>query len=255
VLAARQEASVASAPFLTSMLDFDEPGEVGVYISPEGFAARAPALCGGARLPGSDLAGAFASLRANELVWNYVVNNYLKGRTPPAFDLLYWNADSANLPGPMYAYYLKEMYLENRLREPDALTMLGEPVDLHRIRAPAYVYASREDHIVPWRSAYQSTSLLGGDVTFVLGASGHIAGVINPPQANKRNYWINAQLPADPGGWFADAREVAGSWWPDWDRWLAGHAGPRRKARKVGSKRHPPLVPAPGRYVLEKATD
>jgi polyhydroxyalkanoate synthase len=253
VLAARGDDCVTSVTLLTTMLDFAQPGEIGVYIAPEGLAATRPAFCAGARMPGSDLAGAFATLRPNELVWNYVVDNYLKGRTPPPFDLLYWNADSASLPGPMYAYYLEEMYVANRLREPGALTMLDVPIDLGRIRAPAYVYASRDDHIVPWRSAYRTTGLLGGDVTFVLGASGHIAGVINPPEAHKRSYWTHPSLPADPAAWLGGAHEHAGSWWPDWDRWLASHAGARRKARKVGNARHPPLTPAPGQYVLDRS--
>jgi polyhydroxyalkanoate synthase len=255
VLAARKDTSIASATFLTTMLDFADPGDVGVYISREALAAREPAFCAGARLPGSDLANAFASLRANELVWNYVVNNYLKGRSPPAFDLLYWNADSANLPGPMYAYYLREMYLDNRLREPNALTMLGEEIDLHRIAMPTYVYASRDDHIVPWRSAYRTTQLLGGDMTFVLGASGHIAGVVNPPMPAKRNYWRNDRLTDDPDEWLARAEQVPGSWWTHWDAWIAAHGGKRRKSpRAVGDDAHPALMPAPGSYVVEKVS-
>lgn len=254
VLAARADTAVASATFLTTMLDFADPGEVGVYISPEAFAAREPALCGGARLPGSELATAFASLRANELVWNYVVNNYLKGRVPPAFDLLYWNADSANLPGPMYAYYMREMYIGNRLREPGALAMLGEPIDLGRITVPTYVYASRDDHIVPWRSAFATTRLVGGEATFVLGASGHIAGVVNPPMPVKRNYWENPLLTDDPDAWLERARQVPGSWWTHWDAWLRAKAGARRKAPAApGSADYPALDAAPGRYVLEKA--
>jgi polyhydroxyalkanoate synthase len=255
VLAARKAEHVASATFLTTMLDFADPGDVGVYISPEALAAREPALRAGARLPGSELATAFASLRANELIWHYVVNNYLKGRTPPAFDLLYWNADSANLAGPMYAYYLKEMYIGNRLREPGALAMLGERIDLGRIRMPAYVYASRDDHIVPWRSAYRTTGLLGGDVTFVLGASGHIAGVVNPPMPVKRNYWVNELVTDDPDEWLARAREVPGSWWTHWDPWLAAHGLRRRKApAAAGNADYPPLAPAPGSYVVEKVS-
>jgi polyhydroxyalkanoate synthase len=255
VLAARKDARVASATFLTTMLDFADPGDVGVYLTPEALAAREPALCGGARLPGSDLASAFASLRANELVWNYVVNNYLKGRAPPAFDLLYWNSDSANLPGPMYAYYVREMYLGNRLREADALTMLGEAVDLGRIAMPAYVYASRDDHIVPWRSAYATTTLLGGDMTFVLGASGHIAGVVNPPMPVKRHYWRNELVTDDADAWLARAEQVPGSWWTHWDAWIAPHGGTRHKAPALpGSATHAPLVPAPGSYVVEKVS-
>jgi polyhydroxyalkanoate synthase len=223
-------------------------------VSREFLAAREPQLMAGQRVPGSELAGAFASLRANELVWNYVVSNYLKGETPPAFDLLYWNSDSANLAGPMYAYYLRNLYLDNRLRERNALTMAGVPVDLSRLTMPTYVYASREDHIVPWRSAYRTTGLVGGDVTFVLGASGHIAGVVNPPQPVKRNYWTNELITDNPDDWFARADAIPGSWWPHWARWLARHAGARHPAPEApGSARYPPLEPAPGRYVRESA--
>ena len=252
VLAARREPVVASATLLTALLDFADPGDIGVYVSREYLAAREPALLAGGRVHGSELANAFASLRPNELVWNYVVGNYLKGKTPPAFDLLYWNGDSANLPGPMYAYYLRNMYLENRLREPGALTMCGEVIDLSEIALPTYVYASREDHIVPWRSAYRTVELLGGDVGFVLGASGHIAGVVNPPEKKRRNYWTNELLTDDPDDWTARAQSHPGSWWPNWVAWLAEHSGTRRPApRQTGSGAHRPLAPAPGTYVRE----
>ena len=250
VLAARRDASVASATLLTTMLDFADPGEIGVYVSRELLAAREPQLMAGQRVQGGELASAFASLRANDLVWNYVVSNYLKGETPPAIDLLFWNGDSANLPGPMYVYYLRNLYLDNILRVPGALTMAGVPVDLSRIRLPMYVYASRDDHIVPWRSGYQTTALVGGDVTFVLGASGHIAGVINPPQPPRRNYWTNDLITDAPDEWFARAESVPGSWWPHWAQWLAGHGGARHAApRAAGNAEHPPLEPAPGTYV------
>ena len=253
-LAARGDRSVASATFLTTMLDFADPGEIGVYLSPEFLAVRERALQAGQRMHGSELAGAFASLRANDLVWHYVVNNYLKGCSPPPFDLLHWNGDSANLPGPMFAYYLREFYLGNRLRDPGALTMLGERIDLGRLRMPAFVLATRDDHIVPWRSAYRTTQLLRGDVQFVLGASGHIAGVVNPPQPPRRCHWAGGPLRPDADAWLAGAEEVAGSWWPRWGAWLAGHAGRRRKAPDAaGSARHPALEPAPGRYVRESA--
>ncbi len=253
-LAARQDRSVESATFLTTMLDFADPGEIGVYISREHLAAREPALLDGQRVHGSELAGAFASLRANDLVWNYVVRNYLKGETPPAFDLLHWNGDSANLPGPMYAYYLRNMYLDNRLIEHGALTMAGERIDLARVTMPAYVYASQGDHIVPWRSAYRTTALLGGDVTFVLGASGHIAGVINPPEPERRHHWTNALVTDDAEDWLGRALRRAGSWWPHWSAWLAQHGGPLRRApRAPGNTAFPPLDPAPGRYVREPA--
>ena len=250
VLAARRDASVQSATLLTTMLDFADPGEIGVYVSRELLSAREPQLQDGQRVHGSELAGAFASLRANDLVWNYVVGNYLKGETPPPFDLLYWNGDSANLPGPMYVYYLRNLYLDNRLREPGALTMAGTPVDLSRIHIPVYVYASRDDHIVPWRSAYRTTALVSGDVSFVLGSSGHIAGVVNPPQPPRRNYWTNDLVTDSPDDWFARAASVPGSWWPHWARWLAGHGGASHPApRAAGSALYAPLEPAPGSYV------
>jgi polyhydroxyalkanoate synthase len=208
----------------------------------------------GQRVHGSEIASAFASLRANDLVWNYVVNNYLKGETPPAFDLLYWNSDSSNLPGPMYAYYLKNLYLDNRLREPGALTMAGESIDLSRIDIPAYVLATRDDHIVPWQGAYRSVGLLRGDSTFVLGASGHIAGVINPPAKNRRNFWVNKNLPDNPDDWLAEAYTQPGSWWPHWVAWLAPHGGAMKPAPSAaGSAKFPVLDPAPGRYVREAA--
>jgi polyhydroxyalkanoate synthase len=254
VLAARGDASVASATFLTTMLDFADPGEIGVYLSEEFLSSREPAYISGERMRGRDLANAFASLRPNDLVWNYVVNNYMKGLTPPAFDLLFWNGDSANLPGPMYAYYLRNMYLENRLREPGALSMLGEPVDLGKVAVPTYVLASREDHIVPWRSAYRTTQLLGGDASFVLAASGHIAGVVNPPEPPRRNHWTNDALAGDADAWLERAAQVPGSWWPHWIAWLARHGGTQRKApSREGNRRHPPLGPAPGQYVREPA--
>jgi polyhydroxyalkanoate synthase len=253
VLAARGDRSVESATLLTTMLDFAHPGDIGVYVSREILAAREPALMSGQRIKGSELAAAFASLRANDLVWNYVVNNYLKGETPPAFDLLYWNGDSPDLAGPMFVYYLLNMYLDNKLRERGALTMAGESIDLSRIAVPAYIVASRDDHIVPWRSAYRTTRLLGGDMTFVLAASGHIAGIINPPIQNRRNYWTNPLVAERSGEWLDRAASHPGSWWPDWGAWLAPHGGARHRApRAQGSARHPPLEPAPGRYVLER---
>ena len=252
ILAARNDRSVTSATLLTTMLDFEDPGDIGVYISRELLAAREPGLMAGQRVQGQELANAFASLRANDLVWHYVVNNYLKGATPPAFDLLYWNADSANLPGPMYVYYLRNLYLDNRLREPDSLTMAGTSIDLRRIAIPAYVLATRDDHIVPWRSAYETTQLLSGDTTFVLGAAGHIAGVINPPRSARRQFWTNEQTIEAADEWLDRASATPGSWWPHWGNWLASRAGPKRKApHRQGSAAYPPLGPAPGRYVHE----
>ena len=253
VLAARHTPHVASATLLTTMLDFADPGDIGVYISRDSLAARERALLAGARIRGSELASAFASLRPNELVWNYVVGNYLKGQTPPAFDLLYWNSDSANLPGPMYFSYVRDMYLDNRLRQPGALTMCGQAIDLRRISVPTYVLATHDDHIVPWRSAYKTIGLLGGDLSFVLGASGHIAGVINPPQKHRRNFWTNELLTDDADDWLSRAAVHPGSWWPHWSAWQSEHGGPRRAApASAGSDKHRALAPAPGSYVAEQ---
>ncbi|HZE91477.1 MAG TPA: alpha/beta fold hydrolase, partial [Rhizobacter sp.] len=214
---------------------------------------------GGGLLKGQELASTFSSLRPDDLLWNYVVGNYLKGETPPPFDLLYWNSDSTNLPGPMYCWYLRNAYLENNLVKPHKLSVCGHPLDLGRIDTPAYVYASREDHIVPWESAFQNLRVLKGNrgkTRFVLGASGHIAGVINPPTQKKRSHWI-APGPAaavSPQAWFKKAKEHAGSWWPDWAGWLQAHAGKQVAASKAqGSRRHPVIEPAPGRYVKQKA--
>jgi polyhydroxyalkanoate synthase subunit PhaC len=192
-------------------------------------------------------------------VWNYVVANYLKGENPPPFDLLYWNGDSTNLPGPMYCWYLRHTYLQNELKRPGALTVCGEKVDLGSIEAPVFIYGSREDHIVPWTAAYASVPLLKGKartpkVKFVLGASGHIAGVINPPAKGKRSHWVNDKLPARAEDWFDGATEVPGSWWPQWTDWLKPHGGKQVAAPKApGNRQFKPIEPAPGRYVKAKA--
>ena len=254
VRAARDEHPASSMTLLTSMLDYSDTGEIGVLVTPEGVAKREKAIGKGGLLKGSELAQVFASLRANDLIWPYVVKGYLQGKAPPAFDLLFWNSDDTNLPGPMYCWYLRNTYLENKLGVPGATTQCGEQVDLRSIQAPAFLYASKEDHIVPWKTAYTSTNVLSGDVTFVLGASGHIAGVINPPAKNKRNYWINDAANDDPDAWFDAAESVPGSWWPAWYAWLAPHSGPQVNARKkLGNAQFPPIEEAPGAYVKQKA--
>ncbi len=254
VLAARGERWIESMTLLTTFLDFSDTGALGMFVD-EAFVAQREATIGAGGLArGRELALTFNFLRPNDLVWNYVVGNYLMGETPPAFDLLYWNADSTNLPGPMYCWYLRHTYLRNELREPGRVACCGAPVDFGAIGVPAYVYGSREDHIVPWRGAYGSTQLLSGPNRFVLGASGHIAGVVNPPAKGKRSHWIGDSLPADADAWLAAATEVAGSWWPDWARWLAGFSGGTRKAHaRLGSERWRPLEPAPGSYVKHRA--
>jgi len=251
--AARGEHNAASMTLLTSMLDFSDTGDIGLLVTPEGVLAREAAVGKGGVVKGSEMAQVFAALRSNDLIWPYVVNGYLKGKPPPAFDLLYWNSDGTNLPGPMFCWYLRNTYLENKMREPGGTTALGEPVDLATIDVPTFVYASKEDHIVPWKTAYESTQLVGGDVVFVLGASGHIAGVINPPAKNKRNYWTG-DLDADPERWFEAAEKVPGSWWPAWYAWLAPHGGTKVNARKTpGNAEFTAIEPAPGSYVKAKA--
>ena len=254
VLRARGENPVASVTFLTTMLDFSDTGELSVFVDDNYVKTREAEFAEGGVLRGRELALTFASLRANDLIWPYVVNNYLKGNTPPPFDLLYWNSDSTNLPGAMYAYYVRNTYLENNLRVPGKLTMCGQPVDLSRIDMPAYVLAAREDHIVPWRTAYATNGLLGGTTQFVLAASGHIAGVINAPARNKRNFWVNADVSPDAESWLSGAESRPGSWWPHWTDWLAQHAGSRTTARTdLGSVDFPAGEPAPGRYVKAKS--
>jgi polyhydroxyalkanoate synthase subunit PhaC len=259
VLSQKKSDLVASATFLAAMLDFSEPGQIGLFVDEASVAAREASIGAGGILPGHDLAFVFSSLRANDLVWPYVVNNYLRGGQPAAFDLLYWNADSTNLPGPMYCYYLRNTYLQNRLREPGALTNCGVPVDLGSVKLPVFVIATREDHIVPWRSAYRTLNLLGGnEKQFVLGASGHIAGVVNPAAKNRRSHWIGKPAsspthPADPEEWFSKAQEHPGSWWPLWSEWLGKHGGGSRKApAKAGNAKYQPIEPAPGRYVKQR---
>lgn len=257
VLAARGQRAVASATFLTTLLDFSDTGVLDVFID-EGFVQyREQEMGKGGLLKGQDLATTFSFLRPNDLVWNYVVGNYLKGETPPPFDLLYWNSDSTNLPGPFYAWYLRNTYLENNLVKPGKCTVCGEKIDLGQIDIPVYIYGSHEDHIVPIRGAYASTQRLPGDKRFVMGASGHIAGVINPPAAGKRSHWLreDGQFPSVFDAWLTGAQELPGSWWPDWAAWLKSHAG-RTIAAPRGYGKAPQyraIEPAPGRYVKAKA--
>jgi len=265
VLAARGRQPAQSVTLLTTLLDFTNTGVLDIFIDEAMVKLREMTMgpdspTGGGMLKGQELASTFSFLRPNDLVWNYVVGNYLKGEAPPPFDLLYWNGDGTNLPGPMYCWYLRNTYLENKLVEAGATTVCGEAVDLGAIKAPVYLYASREDHIVPWDGAFLSTRVLGGPQRFVLGASGHIAGVINPPAKKKRNYWVaptsarSKSPPATAEQWFAAAREVPGSWWPDWADWLASHAGKRVSApRHPGNRQYKAIEPAPGRYVKVKA--
>jgi len=256
VLAARGQQAVASATLLTSFLDFSDTGVLDVFID-EGFVKfRELEMGNGGLFKGQTLAATFSFLRPNDLVWNYVVGNYLKGETPPAFDLLYWNSDSTNLPGPFYTWYLRNTYLENNLVKPGKCTVCEEKIDLRKIDIPVYIYGSREDHIVPIRGAYASTRILPGPKRFVMGASGHIAGVINPPQAHKRSHWLreDGKLPSTLDAWLPGAKEYPGSWWPDWAAWIKGHAGRLIAAPRSCGKapKYRVIEPAPGRYVKVK---
>ncbi|MCF8204555.1 MAG: class I poly(R)-hydroxyalkanoic acid synthase [Methylotenera sp.] len=261
VLAARGEQAAASLTLLTTLLDFADNGILDIFVDEASVRLREATLGpeahnGPQLLHGQELATTFSFLRPNDLVWNYVVGNYLKGEAPPAFDLLYWNGDSTNLPGPMYCWYLRHTYLQNELKQPGKLTVCGEKLDLSAIDCPVYIYGSREDHIVPWQAAYRNTQLFKGKRRFVMGASGHIAGVINPPAKGKRSHWISksAALPADPDAWLQGATEHPGSWWTDWSAWLASHAGVKKPAPKTpGNRKFKAIEPAPGRYVKVKA--
>jgi polyhydroxyalkanoate synthase len=257
VLAARKKNYVASLTLLTTLLDFSDSGILDVFID-EGMVKLRESTIGGeggqfGMMSGLDLGNTFSFLRPNDLVWNYVVENYLKGNSPPPFDLLYWNGDSTNLPGPMYCWYLRHTYLQNELIKPGKLTVCGEKVDLGKITVPAYIYASHDDHIVPWKSAYESTHILKGKCRFVLGASGHIAGVINPPAKNKRHYFENNKLAKTADEWLAAAKDIKGSWWPNYAKWLEEFGGKKVKASKTfGNARYKKLEAAPGKYVREK---
>ncbi len=244
-MARRQDHRIASATFLATMLDFTEVGELGVFIDEEQITLLEEKMHRHGYLEGEEMATTFNMLRANDLIWSFVVNNYLLGNEPFPFDLLYWNADSTRMPERMHSFYLRKMYQQNELIVPDALSLLGEPIDLHQIAIPTYFLSTREDHIAPWRSTYRGARLMAGDTRFVLAASGHIAGVVNPPDSGKYSHWINSELPASADDWFAGATEMAGSWWPDWNRWVSALAPQLVPARAPID----PIEPAPGSYV------
>jgi polyhydroxyalkanoate synthase len=253
VLAAKNKKPFASATFFTTLLDFSDPGELKVFIDESQVMQHEKKLKNGGVMPGKQLASTFAMLRANDLIWNYVVNNYLKGKTPPPFDILYWNSDSTNMTAAMYTWYLRNMYLENRLVEPGGVELCGVPVDLGKITCPVYCLSAIEDHIAPWKTTFITTELLRGPTEFVLGASGHIAGVINPANKNKRNYWINGEMGRGADHWLETAESVPGSWWTHWDAWLKGTGGKEIPAPdQVGSKDYPEIEAAPGAYVLAR---
>ncbi len=251
-LAARKESErIASATYFTTMIDFAEAGELAVFIDEEQLTALEAKMSERGYLEGSEMANTFNMLRANDLIWSFVINNYLLGKEPFPFDLLYWNADSTRMPAAMHSFYLRNMYHKNLLIRPGGITLAGIKIDLGKIKVPSFVLSTREDHIAPWRSTYAATRAYAGEVTFVLAASGHIAGVINPPAANKYHHWIGTggAYPADPEAWLAKAEMRPGSWWPAWQDWVKAFADGEVKARVPGAGRLKALADAPGDYV------
>jgi poly[(R)-3-hydroxyalkanoate] polymerase subunit PhaC len=254
VMAARGEEKLATLTLLTTMIDFADTGEIGLLIDQAAVALREATIGSGGILPGKELAFTFGTLRANDLIWRYVVDSYMKGAPPEAFDLLYWDSDSVSLPGPMYCWYTRNTYLENKIKDPGATTQCGVRIDLSKVKVPLYLLASREDHIVPWQSAYRSRALIGKDPRFVLAASGHVAGVINPPARKRRSYWTSDNLEGDAADWLERAEEKPGSWWPDWDAWIKRYSsGTVPTPAEAGNARYRIIENAPGRYVKQKS--
>lgn len=248
-LRARDDERVRSCTFFTTLTDFTEPGELGAYLSEE----MLPILEQNSKIKGifdgRILGLSFNLLRENNLFWSYFINNYLKGKDPVAFDILFWNSDSTNIPAETFAYYLRNMYMDNKLADAGALDIDGTPIDLAKIDTPSYFLATIADHIVPWQAAYQSSRLVSGTARFVLGESGHVAGVINPAEGGKYSHWVNETVTGSADEWKAAATEATGSWWLDWRDWLHPLSGKKIAARKPGSKAFPPIEDAPGSYV------
>ncbi len=250
VMQKKRDASIASATFLTTLLDFSDPGDLGVFLDEEEVDMREAQVKKDGVMSGKNLALAFNMLRSNDLIWSYVVNNYLKGKTPPPFDLLFWNSDPTNLPATMYNTYIREMYVNNSLSQPGGFTCCDKPVELNKVKTPIYFLSTIEDHIAPWKTTFLGTDLVGGDVEFVLGGSGHIAGVINPPAKNKRNHWTNGEMGQGADHWLETATDCPGSWWNHWHQWLDQHDSKQVPARQIGTnKEFKEIVPAPGDYV------
>ncbi len=244
-----------SATFFTTMTDFTEAGELGVFIDEEQLASLEERMDERGYLEGSEMATTFNMLRANDLIWSFVVNNYLMGKDPFPFDLLYWNSDSTRMPAAMHSFYLRQMYQNNKLIEPGGVTLKGVKIDLSKVKQPACLISTREDHIAPWKATYAATRLLGGPVKFILAGSGHIAGVVNPPEAEKYGYWTNAKNPEDPEAWVTSAKEHKGSWWPAWDKWVSAYGNGKVPARQPGDGKLKVLEDAPGSYVKMTAQD
>lgn len=251
----RRARKVRSVTYMATLQDFSEPGEIGVFLNEPVLQGIERQLEADGYLDGRVMAFSFNLLRENDLFWSFYINNYLKGETPAAFDLLYWNTDGTNLPAATHGWYLRNMYLENRLVEPGGIELDGVKIDLRKISTPSYFVSARDDHIAKWRSTYHGTQLPKGPVTFVLGGSGHIAGIVNPPSRNKYGFWTNDELPESPDAWFEGATFTEGSWWPHWQAWMRDNGyvddAKRVAARQPGDGELTPIEPAPGRYVKE----
>ncbi len=244
---------IKAATFFVTLVDFAEAGELGVFIDDEQIASLEERMDRDGFLEGSAMATSFNMLRSNDLIWSFVVHNYLMGKDPIPFDLLYWNSDTTRMPAAMHSFYLRKMYQENLLSKPGGISLAGVPIDLRKVATPAYLLSTRDDHIAPWKSTYAGTQLYGGPVRFTLATSGHIAGVINPPAAKKYGHWTNDEIATTPDAWLAGATEHAGSWWPDWKRWNAKHSGKKIAARAPGGGTLTPIEDAPGSYVKVRA--
>ena len=253
-MAAKRDTRVQSATFFVSLLDFSIPGELGVFIDAKQLEGMERRMNQRGYLEGAEMARTFNMLRSNDLIWSFVINNYLLGREPMPFDLLYWNADSTRMPAKMHSFYLRNMYMKNALAEPGGISLAGQPLDLAEVKVPAYFVSTADDHIAPWQSTYKGAHLLGGPVRFLLGGSGHIAGIVNPPSANKYAYWTSDKRPDDPTEWQAGATQREGSWWTDWQAWIDDLNGAKRvPARKPGAGKLKALEDAPGSYVQVRA--
>jgi polyhydroxyalkanoate synthase len=248
-LAAVNDECIQSASLFTTLLDFSQPGDLEVFIDEEQLDALERRMERQGFLDGSEMSTTFSMLRANDLIWSFFINNYLLGKDPFPFDLLFWNSDSTRMPAEMHSFYLRNMYQNNLLKESGGIVLNGEAIDLARVKVPVYFVSTIEDHIALWKSCYAGTQLFGGPVRFVLGASGHIAGVINPPSANKYGYWTNSKLPASPDEWFEGAKHHEGSWWTDWFKWVKRYAGAEVEVRVPGEGKLKPIEDAPGSYV------
>ncbi|MDZ5649412.1 class I poly(R)-hydroxyalkanoic acid synthase [Nitrospirillum sp. BR 11828] len=254
-MAAKKDARIKSAMYLVTLTDFTDVGELSVFIDEEQLGALESRMKSRGYLDGQSMATTFNMLRSNDLIWSFVVNNYLLGKDPFPFDLLYWNSDSTRMPPAMHSFYLRNMYQKNLLVRPGGITLKGVPIDLRTIKTPTFMLSTREDHIAPWKSTYAATQLYGGPVKFVLAASGHIAGVVNPPAANKYSHFLNDALPASPDDWLAGTTQVPGSWWPVYADWLKQYAGPQVPARTPGDGKLKPIEDAPGSYVKVRVVE